>query len=65
MKLNIQIVPQIKLDRFLGYKTSVTLDDSLGKLINHIKKKAKKFNYNYEIEIVNDKTPSTWSEKLF
>ena len=24
-----------------------------------------KFNYNYEIEIINEKTPSTWSEKLF
>ena len=55
-----------KARSLLGYKTSVTLDDSLGKLINHIKKKGpKKFNYNYEIEIVNDKTPSTWSEKLF
>jgi len=42
------------------------LDTSIKKLINYIKEKGiKKFVYNYEIEINNENTPETWSEKKF
>ena len=55
-----------KARRILGYKTSVSLSDSLDKVINYIKKEgAKKFQYNYKIEINNENTPITWKNKLF
>jgi len=55
-----------KARRILDYKTSVTLDKSLDKMINYIKKKGtKNFKYNYPLEINNEKTPATWKEKLF
>lgn len=50
----------------LGYKTTVSLDESLDKVISHIKKKgAKNFKYDYLLEIENENTPKTWKEKLF
>jgi UDP-glucose 4-epimerase len=55
-----------KARKILGYKTSVRLDDSLDKMINYISKKGpKKFQYNYPLEIDNEKTPLAWKEKLF
>jgi UDP-glucose 4-epimerase len=55
-----------KARKILGYKTSVSLDKSLDKIINYIKKNgARKFQYNYPLEIINEKTPTTWKEKLF
>ena len=55
-----------KARALLNYKTKVSLDESLDKVIEYIKKNGvKKFNYNYEIEIINEKTPKTWLNKLF
>ena len=55
-----------KARKILNYKTTVSLDKSLDKLINFIKIKGpKNFEYNYNIEINNEKTPKTWTEKLF
>ena len=55
-----------KARKVLGYKTSVSLDESLDKIINYISKKGPKdFQYNYPLEINNEKTPITWKEKLF
>ena len=55
-----------KARKYLGYKTSVTLDDSIQKVIDFIKSKgAKKFTYNYRLEINNDKTPETWKKRVF
>ena len=55
-----------KARKILNYKTTVSLDKSLDKLINFIKIKGpKNFQYNYNIEINNEKTPKTWTEKLF
>ena len=55
-----------KARKILNYKTTVSLDKSLDKVINFIKTKGpKKFDYNYNIEINNHKTPKTWTEKLF
>ena len=39
---------------------------SLKKIIGFIKEKGpKKFEYNYELEIINEKTPNTWKKKFF
>ena len=55
-----------KARKILGYKTSVSLDESLNKIINYIKEKGpKNFQYNYPLEINNEKTPTSWKEKLF
>jgi UDP-glucose 4-epimerase len=55
-----------KARELLKYKTSVTLDESLDKVINFIKKKGpKKFEYNYNVEINNKHTPKAWIEKIF
>ena len=55
-----------KARKMLNYKTRVSLDKSLYKLINFIKINGpKNFEYNYNIEINNEKTLKTWTEKLF
>lgn len=55
-----------KARKLLGYKTKVSLDSSINKVIKYIKKNGpKKFLYNYEIEIKNSNVPNTWTEKLF
>lgn len=55
-----------KARNLLSYKTNVPLDKSLDKIIDYIKKKGPKFfEYNYPLEIINEKTPVAWKEKLF
>ncbi len=55
-----------KARNILGYETKVSLSESLDKVIDFIKIKGpKKFEYNYELEILNEKTPKSWKEKLF
>ena len=55
-----------KARKFLSYKTSVNLSDSIDKVIKYIKKNGpKKFEYNYRLEIQNKLTPKTWKNKVF
>ena len=55
-----------KARKYLGYQTSVKLDDSIQKVIDYIKSKGpKKFTYNYKLEINNEKTPDAWKKKIF
>ena len=55
-----------KARQLLNFKTSVNLDQSLDKLIDFITTKGPvNFEYNYDLEIVSDKTPETWRKKLF
>jgi len=55
-----------KARKLLNYKTTVNLDESIDKVISYIKTKGvKKFKYNYLLEIENDKTPITWTKRLF
>ena len=55
-----------KSRKLLNYKTTCPLDVSIDKVIDHIKKNGtKEFLYNYELEILNDKTPLTWKNKIF
>ena len=56
----------IKARKILNYKTSISLSDSIDKVIKFINKNGvKKFKYNYMLEIINDNTPPTWKDKLF
>ena len=55
-----------KARKLLNYNTRISLENSIDKVINYIKKRGpKKFIYNYMLEIENEKTPKTWKEKLF
>jgi UDP-glucose 4-epimerase len=48
----------------LGYTTSTTLIDGIKRTVQYIKEKGPKpFDYSYPLEIVNEQTPKTWSEK--
>jgi UDP-glucose 4-epimerase len=55
-----------KARRLLGYKTKYTLKQGLQEMIDHINQRGTKpFQYHLPLEIVNDKTPKTWKEKMF
>ena len=55
-----------KSRRLLNYSTKVELSESIDRLITYIKKTGpKNFDYNLKLEIVTEKTPKTWSKKLF
>tara|TARA_B100000035_G_scaffold39302_1_gene29631 strand:+ start:25672 stop:26676 length:1005 start_codon:yes stop_codon:yes gene_type:complete len=54
-----------KSRELLNYKTSVTLDQSIEKIANWIIERGpKKFRYHLDVEILNEKTPKTWKNKL-
>lgn len=55
-----------KARKLLGYNTKTPLRKGLNEMINYIKQKGvKKFRYHLDLEIINEKTPKTWSNKLF
>jgi len=55
-----------KARKLLNYTTKISLRDGLKEMINYIKKRGiKAFRYHLDLEIINEKTPKTWSEKLF
>lgn len=54
-----------KARKLLGYKTKYSLDEGLEEMIYYIKNRGTKpFNYHLPIEIISDKTPKTWVNKL-
>jgi UDP-glucose 4-epimerase len=55
-----------KARRLLGYKTRYTLKEGLQEMIDYIKTRGTKpFSYHLPIEIINEKTPKTWKDRLF
>jgi UDP-glucose 4-epimerase len=54
-----------KARKLLNYKTTIDVKNGILKTYEYIKKKGtKKFKYHIDLEIVNDKTPLTWKNKL-
>ncbi len=54
-----------KAREFLGYKTSTSLVEGVRSTIEYIKSRGSKpFDYTYPLEIINQYTPKTWSERL-
>ena len=54
-----------KARKLLGYKTEYTLKKGLKEMIYHIRKDGtKQFKYHIDLEIINEKTPKTWKERL-
>jgi len=55
-----------KARKLLQYKTSVDLDTGLAHMIDAIKKRGTRdFKYHIDLEIINEKTPKTWKDRLF
>lgn len=54
-----------KAERMLGYKTTVNLQEGVKRMIEWAKEKGPQtFIYLDNLELVNDKTPATWKNKL-
>ena len=55
-----------KARKLLGYSTTYTLRQGLQEMIDWISQRGtKKFRYHLELEIINDKCPATWKDRLF
>lgn len=55
-----------KARKLLGYTPKVKLEDGLRHMIDWIKSRgARPFKYHLDLEIVSEKTPDTWSKRLF
>ena len=55
-----------KARELLGYKTTVGLKEGLQQMIDSIRDSGPKpFKYHLSLEIVNEQTPKTWSDRLF
>jgi UDP-glucose 4-epimerase len=51
--------------KLLGYSTRFDLDHAVKSMVDYIiHKGTKPFDYSYPIEILNDKTPVSWKERL-
>jgi UDP-glucose 4-epimerase len=49
----------------LQYETKTTLEKSIQETVAYIKKKGpRQFDYSYPLEIISDKTPKTWKDRL-
>jgi UDP-glucose 4-epimerase len=55
-----------KARRLLGYKTGYTLKRGLKEMIDWIKSRGTKpFKYHIDLEIINEKCPRTWKDRMF
>jgi len=54
-----------KARQLLNYKTNTDLKTAIKYTVEYIKKHGiKEFDYNFPLEIINNQTPKTWSERL-
>lgn len=55
-----------KIRQYFSYEETISIRDSLVKLVDHIKNKGTRpFVYHLPIEIESDKTPTAWTEHFF
>lgn len=55
-----------KARELLSYHTSISLKDGLQQMIDYIRTRGVlPFKYHLDLEIINEKTPKTWSQRLF
>jgi UDP-glucose 4-epimerase len=55
-----------KARKLLGYQTKTNLKDGLQQMIDFIiESKPRRFRYHLDLEIINDKTPKTWVNRMF
>jgi UDP-glucose 4-epimerase len=54
-----------KARQILNYETKTTLEESVRQTVEYVRNRGvKPFDYSYPLEIVTEKTPKTWSERL-
>jgi UDP-glucose 4-epimerase len=54
-----------KARKLLGYKTTVPIKYSVKYTVDWIKNRGSMpFDYSFPLEIINDKTPKTWKDRL-
>jgi UDP-glucose 4-epimerase len=54
-----------KARKLLDYETKIDLVTSIEETVNYIKTKGPKpFDYTYPLEIISEKTPDTWKNRL-
>lgn len=55
-----------KIRRELGYETKCDLRRSLESIVEYVRNRGvKPFEYHLELEIINEKVPATWKDRLF
>lgn len=55
-----------KAKQILQYEAAISIDETVRDTITWVKNSGKKdFDYHLELEIVNEHTPKTWTDKLF
>jgi len=55
-----------KARKLLNYKTKYTLEQGLSEMIDYVRSRGTRpFRYHLDLEILNSKTPRSWTEKLF
>jgi UDP-glucose 4-epimerase len=55
-----------KIRYYFDYKTNISLKLSLEKMVEYVSKRGvRDFKYHLPIEICSEKTPKTWTEKIF
>ena len=65
-EVKVALCSSHKVRTLLGYQTTVSLEQSLKSMISYIKMRGTKpFKYHLDIEIKSDKTPRTWTDRLF
>jgi len=65
-EVEVALCSSDKVRALLGYSTQTNLDDGLRQMIEFIRARGPKpFVYHLPIEIVSEKTPKTWTQKLF
>ena len=66
MEVKLASCSAAKARKILGYRTKTNLEEGLTKMIEYIKSRGvKNFKYHLDVEIINDKTPKTWTTKMF
>lgn len=54
-----------KSRRLLGYEKTVSLDQGLAGIVDYVRRRGPRpFDYYLPLEIVNDKTPKTWTDRF-
>jgi UDP-glucose 4-epimerase len=55
-----------KIREYFGYQTKVSTEDAILQMVQYIQERGvRKFSYHLPVEIISEKTPRTWSQKIF
>ena len=66
LEVKVALCSSSKVRRMLDYQTSTTLHEGLAKMAVWMRERGPRpFNYHLPIEIVSDKTPKTWTARIF